>query len=182
MILSNFAVIFILIARGDTSPLFYWIIKKLKDIINHISELVKSYLPDDSYFIVDVKISGKKNHEKVTILIDGDHGVNIAVCSSISRQLSDDLDNLNFSESNYTLEVSSPGTDFPLSSERQFRKNLGRNLKVVLKNENQIKGELLEISEQGILVRRDKFNEKVKEDIFIPYEDIKRTNVLVSFK
>ena len=140
------------------------------------------YLPDSTYFVVDVKLSGKKGYEKVVVFVDGDRGLNIDICATITKSLSNELDMMNLFEGSYTLEVSSPGIDYPLTSERQYHKNLGRQLRVDRKDGDILKGELLDTVDSGITLSVEKGKKQEKEDVFIPYSDIKKSKVLVTFK
>jgi len=139
-------------------------------------------LPDDSFFVVDVKITGKRGNEKVVILIDGDKGISVDICANISRSVSDELELNNMFEESYTLEVSSPGIDFPLTSERQYNKNVGRQLKIDLLNGERIKGDLKGADNSGITLNVYKGKKMENEDLFIPFSDIKSSKVLVAFK
>ena len=139
-------------------------------------------MPDDSFFVVDVKITGKRGNEKVVILIDGDKGISVDICANISRSVSDELELNNMFEESYTLEVSSPGIDFPLTSERQYNKNVGRQLKIDPLNGERIKGDLKGADNSGITLNVYKGKKMENEDLFIPFSDIKSSKVLVAFK
>ena len=147
-----------------------------------ILSVVEEHLPDTSYYVVDVKLTGKKGYEKVVVLVDGDKGISIDVCAKITRSLSDELDELNMFEGSYTLEVSSPGVDYPLKSERQYLKNLGRSLNIDLVSGDNVKGNLIDTESSGITVEIDKGKKLDKEKLFIPFSDIKKSKVLVTFK
>jgi len=150
--------------------------------IEDIQTIAERHLPDTSYFVVDIKVSGKRGYEKVVVLVDGDEGISIDVCAKIARSLSDELDTLNMFEGSYTLEVSSPGVDYPLVTVRQYVKNLGRQLKIDLVSGDRVKGDLLEANGSGITITLDKGKKKEKEYLLIPFSDIKRSKVLVTFK
>jgi ribosome maturation factor RimP len=139
-------------------------------------------LPDDSFFVVDVKLTGKRGNEKVVILIDGDEGISVDICADISRSVSEELELLNMFEESYTLEVSSPGLDFPLTSERQYSKNIGRQLKIDLLSGERIKGDLKGADNSGITLNIKTGKKTENEDLFIPFSDIKSSKVLVAFK
>ena len=147
-----------------------------------IHRITERNLPDNSFFVVDVKLTGKRGNEKVLILVDGDKGISVGICADISRSVSEELELMNVFEGSYTLEVSSPGIDFPLRSERQYNKNVGRQLKIDLLNGEKIKGELKETDNSGITLNIDKGKKKEKENLFIPFSDIKNSKVLVAFK
>lgn len=155
----------------------------MAEIKEKIEELVNAHLKDDRIFLVDVQIAGGRNARKITVLVDSDEGVSIDECARISRSLSEDLDQMDIIEGNFFLDVSSPGLDQPLKLERQYRKNIGRNVKVVTKEGAEIKGKLKSISDEGIMLERQP-SKKLKESIkdFIKFEEIKHTKVLISFK
>jgi ribosome maturation factor RimP len=154
------------------------------DIKENIRRIVEDIIPDNQIFIVDVLVSGHKGTRKVLVLLDADEGLDIDVCSSISRQLSARLDENDILEGSYVLEVSSPGLDHPLVFTRQYRKNIGRTLKILLSDNNTITGELLEVTDEGIKINVEIREKKMKprnEALDIRFTDIKKTNVLVSF-
>lgn len=166
--------------EGTQVPSFIGLNLKLKS--EEIQRITERHLPDDSFFVVDVKLTGKRGNEKVVILVDGDDGISVDICAAVSRSVSEELELLNMFEESYTLEVSSPGLDFPLTSERQYHKNIGRQLKIDLLNGERIKGDLKETDNSGITLKINPGKKKENEDIFIPFSDIKSSKVLVAFK
>ena len=166
--------------EGTRVPSFIGLKLKLKT--EEIHRITERHLPDTSFFVVDVKLTGKRGNEKVLILVDGDKGISVGICADISRSVSEELELMNVFEGSYTLEVSSPGIDFPLKSERQYNKNVGRQLKIDLLNGERIKGELKETDNSGITLNIDRGKKKEKENLFIPFSDIKNSKVLVAFK
>lgn len=174
--------------RGHIVPSFYYnhqVILSIVDLKQHIGALVEAQLTPEE-FIVEVAISGERAAKKVLILLDADSGISIDRCAEVSRKVAHTLEEEDAIDNAYVLEVSSPGLDYPLSSLRQYKKNIGRSVKVTLLNEEQKKGELLEVTADHIVIRekiKEKGSKKMKEqDTNVPYENIKKTNVLVSFK
>lgn len=149
-----------------------------------IKEIANKHLADESHFVVDVNISTRKGPSKVLVLLDGDEGVNIDHCADLSRAISNELEEDDIMESAYTLEVSSPGVDYPLSIDRQFQKNIGREVKVTLEDGKDVKGELKAYSDKSITLEKVKGKGKKKEieEIEIPLQSIKKTIVQISFK
>lgn len=144
--------------------------------------LVQGNLPDDTYFVVDLKLSGQKGNEKIMVLVDGDDGISIDVCAEITRSLSRELENQDLFEGSYTLEVSSPGVDYPLQSKRQYLKNLGRRLRVDLVEGEVLTGELKEVNDGGIFLMVKKSKKQKEANVYASFEDIKKSKVLVAFK
>ena len=153
------------------------------DQVEEIRKLAVENLSPDK-FVVDVLISGKKLPRRVMVILDGDQGVTIDDCANLSRVLSKELDDrAYFGDDNYLLEVSTPGLDHPLKLKRQYFKNIGRNLRVVQK-EGTAEGKLHEVTDEKIVLVQETGTGKKKEtkEIQIPFSEIDKTFVLVSFK
>jgi ribosome maturation factor RimP len=153
------------------------------DLNAEIRQLVEPTLAPDQ-FVVDIVVSAKKNPGKVLVLLDGDQGINIDVCAEVSRHLSKELDERNLMGENYLLEVSTPGVDQPLKLKRQYRKHIGRNLKVKLQDGSQLEAKLAEVNEEEIVLNQEVGLKKQKEvkTINVPFASVDKTFVLVSFK
>ena len=150
-----------------------------------IEELVKKHLPDDSHFLVEVKMEDKAGKTKLLILIDADQGVTIESCALVSRKVSEELETNEMIDQAYTLEVSSPGLDYPLSSPRQYQKNIGRDLKVLLESGSELAGKLLEAQDDAVKLlvkKKEKGKKATEEELLVPTQEIKKSIVQVSFK
>ena len=150
-----------------------------------IEELVQKHLPDDAHFVVDIKLEEVAGKTKVLILIDADQGVTIQACAKLSRAVSGELEENETFEDAYILEVSSPGLDFPLNSKRQYQKNIGRELKLTLTSGTEVLGKLLDLDEEKIKVlvkKKEKGKKATEEEVAVPFAEIKKSIVQVSFK
>jgi ribosome maturation factor RimP len=154
--------------------------------LNHIlEEIVIKHLPDESHFLVDIQLIEKGNKPQLKVLIDADNGVSIESCALVSRLVGEEIEAKELLPEAYILEVSSPGVDFPLDSKRQYTKNIGRNLKLTLMDGKETEGKLLEvgISEIKLLSKNKEKGKKAQEqELTVPFEQIKKSIVLVSFK
>jgi ribosome maturation factor RimP len=152
------------------------------EIRSKLSDLATEVL-NPSLFLVEV-VASAKNLSKITIVIDGDHGVTIDDCSNLSRALSAKLDELDFGSNNYVLEVTTPGLDHPLKLKRQFHKNLGRGLKVHRKDKSIILGKLVRATDESVILNQEVKEGKVMvgKELAIPFEEIEKAFVMVSFK
>ena len=95
--------------------------KKIEDLLKSVDNL-------PNFFIVDLKI-GTAN--KIRLFLDNSKGITISECGIISRYLERVLDEEGLL---FDLEVSSPGLDMPFIVPEQYRKNLGKKVKVTFKN------------------------------------------------
>lgn len=151
-------------------------------VLHHTLELIQS---TDS-FVVDVKV---KPGNKIFVYIDSDSGLSIDDCGKISRDLEQKL---NRDEEDFELVVSTPGIDRPFVSLRQYRKYIGREVKVRLTDGTEKQGELTKVDENGIEIykpmsksRKKKLkqqNKPVQEEFRYTFDSIKETKGVVSFK
>ncbi len=156
------------------------------DVQDEIKAWVEEIIRDNErLFIVDILVSDHRNNAKVTVYIDGDEGVSIDTCAHISRTLSGKLEERELFDGKYTLEVSSPGLGFPLKLKRQYVNNIGRQVKILLNNNQEKTGTLVKVEGEHILVSMLQKNKKKKqqpaEEIMIPFAEINKTNVMASF-
>ena len=153
------------------------------NIEKRIRELVEEKIADKpNLFVVDIKMH---SNGKLVILIDGDNGVGIDDCAAISRHVGFRLEEENVIETAYNLEVSSPGIEAPLTSLRQYLKNIGRNLAIKMADGTKREGKLSGITEDAVIIE-EKIQEKGKRaeliEAVIPITKITETKVLISFK
>lgn len=152
-----------------------------------ITRLVEKNLADDpSLFLLDVSVSAGSGNSKVLITIDGDNGVSIEQCAKLSRSISQNLEDDNSINSPYVLEVTSPGVDQPLQLHRQYLKNIGRNIKVTLNDNTEKKGMLVKVENDFIVIDEKKnkrrVEDKIDQQVEIPFDQISKTKVQISFK
>ena len=164
-----------------------------------LTELIQPYLHDGQLYIVASQIAGRQGGTiKVTVLLDSDTGITIDECAQVSRKLGAQMDELDFfGESPFTLEVSSPGVDYPLTFPRQFIRNLGRQLTITLVDGTTRKGKLESVSDDQIVLiiepeKKGKSKKKKEADLTtetspvgptpILFEQIKKATVDISFK
>jgi ribosome maturation factor RimP len=155
----------------------------------HLEVLLNPLLEDGDCFLIDIIIKPSKISQKITILVDSDEGITIQQCTSISRRLGKQLEELELIAEAYTLEVSSPGLDQPLVLPRQYQKNIGRNLKVTLKSGEAVTGTLVSANDEEITIKQPLPKKKSKTPVDestlvlnIRLEDISKALVEISFK
>ena len=148
-----------------------------------IKELVEQSLTDQNHFLVDLVVNSKSNPIKITVVLDGDKGISIDDCATVSRTFAALLDEENSLE-NYALEVTTPGLDQPLRLKRQYVKNIGREVKIQLKDKKIERGKLVESTEDTVVIEHEVKEGKQKElkKTTFTFEEIERTLVEVSFK
>ena len=145
-----------------------------------VVKFVDEAVENTDYYVVDITVSDSKIKRKITVFLDTDEGITIEQCRLFSRELGNQLEEI--IEEAFTLEVSSPGADSPLKFERQYIKNIRRNLKVTKTDKTEIKGKLTEVN-AGTITIEPEAKKKVKpEAMTISLEEIKEAKVIISFK
>lgn len=94
--------------------------------------LVSPVVEDHDLELVDVELHGSPNNQTVKILVHRDSGVKLNDCEAISRELGDLFDIEDPVTGRYRLEVTSPGLDRPLTTDRDFQRASSKRLKVML--------------------------------------------------
>jgi ribosome maturation factor RimP len=157
-----------------------------QEIKELIEAFIRENLDSENHFLVKVSVgSGKVKEGRVQVLIDSDLGITIDECAAYSRKLGKFLDDADCFENAYTLEVASPGLDCPLSSERQFRKNISRKLIVETSEGKILEGKLLDVAPDQIHLEAEEKKKGRKAQLVpvaIPVQNIVKAKVTVSFK
>ena len=132
------------------------------------------------YFLVEISVKPTNN---IKVFVDADQGAAIDQLSRINRALYKWVEENLFPNGDFSIEVSSPGLDEPLKLDRQYLKNIGRMVEVILKNGLKKEGKLISVSENEVVIEEEKGKGKRKEVIqhIILKEEIKTTKVQVKF-
>lgn len=149
-----------------------------------IENLLNKFLEErKDLFLIELKISAA---DDVVVILDGDNGVSLQDCLDASRAIEFNMDR---DEHDFSLQVMSAGATEPLTLTRQYTKNIGRELEVLLTNSDKIEGNLSAVDEQGIVLTR-KFRKPkeigkgkvdVVEETQLPFSEIKKAQVVIKF-
>jgi ribosome maturation factor RimP len=151
-----------------------------------IRSLVENYFEEENLqdcFYVSDRVTGNK----IEVFIDSDTGISFLLCRKVSRVIEAVIDETQEFGEKYTLDVSSPGVGSPLTSVRQYKKNVGRNIKVK-HNDQKTEGKLVAATEEGItvfyieVVKEGKKKKKLEINKEIMYSDIREASIKISFK
>ena len=149
-----------------------------------LAALAEEVISQNECQLVSFQLKGNVQQYKLVLLVDTEPGVTIEECAKISRQLNALIEERNLLTDAYTLEVSSPGIEAPLKEEWQYRKNIGRKLKIILLDGVEKEGMLKEVSSTHITVEGTGKPGKIKKEdklMEITYQNIKESTVQVSF-
>lgn len=149
-------------------------------ITDQIAALVTPAVQAQGFFLEDVHLVSPGKHRIVTCIVDGESALNLDQVTSVSRVISELLDEAPFmGETPFTLEVTSPGVDRPLTKPRHFVKNYDRLLKVVKNDGDVVTGRITASSELDVTLLVE--TKKESGEVVVAYSDIKRATVEIEF-
>ena len=151
---------------------------------NLVLEMLHDALGETSLFVVGLTVSDSVL-PKVTVVLDGPDGLGINECAQISRRLARRIDEHYGEEAAYSLEVTSPGADQPLSDARQYARHVGRTLALKLLDGTEKSATLLMATPEGIEVEeviKVKTKKTTLPAMFLPFAEIQEAKVVISFK
>ncbi len=130
-------------------------------------------------------ISIEQHKQNIQVFIDSDTGINFEKCQKISRYLESFIDTNSWFGDHYVLEVSSPGISRPLVYPRQYLKNKGRDLDIILTDGSEISGNIMDVNENGIIISRQEIRKEGKKKIQeiietqLEYKTIKEAKIVI---
>lgn len=111
-----------------------------------VKELLQEALDENtSLFLIELAFLA---NNKIKVIVDGDTGIPLGECIRISRNIEHNLDR---EEEDFSLEVTSPDISHPLKVKRQYKKNIGRKLKVKTEEE-EFEGTLTSVNDTEIVL------------------------------
>ena len=121
-----------------------------------VIELLDGEFARAGYEIEDVVIDARARPPRITVIADGDNALDLDTIAELSRSASSLLDDVQSIAGRYVLEVSSPGVDRPLTSEKHFRRARGRKVELALTDGTQVTGRVGQVRDNTLkLVVRD---------------------------
>lgn len=149
------------------------------DIVKLVEELVNPVLRENNCELIDVEYKKEGPNWYLRVYIDKPGGVTLDDCQAVSEYLSEELDRMDPIEHSYILEVSSPGVNRPLKTDRDYERFRGREVDVKLyaplDGKKELSGRLLGL-EEGIVSLQ--IGEKV---VNIPKEKIASARLAFKF-
>ena len=144
-----------------------------QQINNRIEEIVKAH----GFILVDLILRGDNHLRIIEVFIDGEKGITAVDCANVSRNLTEAIDSENLVESNYRLDVSSPGAERPLKFLVQYFKHINRKFEIEYTEdgEKKITAKLIRIEGEDLIFA-------IKEAEYkINFNSITKAKVLISF-
>ncbi len=152
----------------------------MAEVLDKIRAYLEPLLEGSDMFVVNLRIKPTNN---IKVFLDADTGLSIDKSARVNRKLYALIEeNGLFPDGDFSLEVSSPGVDEPLTSVRQYKKNIGRTVAVTPAAEGaDITGVLKTVTEDGIVLEVALPKKKESTTQEIPFTDIKKIVVQIVF-
>ena len=151
-----------------------------KNIVNIVKQHCEPMVEEVGYDLVDLEFIKEDSSYFLRLYIGKPEGISIDDCQKVSKIVGDKLDELDPIDESYYLEVSSPGLDRPLKTDKDLRRNIGKDIEINLyKNIDGKKkyiGELLNFTDRYIIIK-----EETQEDKEIEREAISNMKLAVKF-
>ncbi|MCF6463298.1 ribosome maturation factor RimP [Clostridium sp. Cult1] len=151
-----------------------------KNIIRTVKEHCEPIIEDLGYDLVDLEYIKENGNNILRFYIGKLDGISIDDCQRVSEQVGDKLDELDPIDESYYLEVSSPGLDRPLKTDKDLKRNIGKDVEISLyKNIDGKKkyiGQLIDYDEEFIQIKEDSLGYKK-----IQRETISKIKLAVKF-
>ena len=151
-----------------------------KDTISQlVREIIRPAVNDQGLDLVDVEFKKESKNWYLRIYIDKRQGVTVDDCQKISHQIEDLIEIESIVSQQYILEVSSPGLDRPLKSERDFLRNENRRVKVTtfspVQSRKNFSGTIKAIRDKSLVL------DEKGIDLEIPLEKIAKAKLVIHF-
>ena len=138
-----------------------------------ISAAIRPIIEASGNYLEELTITSAGKVKILTVIVDSDTHLNLDQITSVTKEISEVIEALeSLGESAFTLEVTSPGIDRPLTKPRHWRKNFDRLVKITMSSGQEIEGRIGEATETTVLVSDQK----------VSFEDIKRAILEIEFK
>jgi ribosome maturation factor RimP len=138
-----------------------------------ISAAIRPIIEATGNYLEELSITSAGKVKILTVIIDSDTHLNLDQVTAVTKEISEVIEALpELGDGAFTLEVTSPGLDRPLTKPRHWRKNLDRLVKIIMTSGQEIQGRIGEATETTVLVDSQK----------VSYEDIKRAVLEIEFK
>ncbi|KGA03759.1 hypothetical protein GM49_0570 [freshwater metagenome] len=138
-----------------------------------ISAAIRPIIEASGNYLEELTITSAGKVKILTVIVDSDSHLNLDQITAVTKEISEVIEALEeVGDSAFTLEVTSPGIDRPLTKPRHWRKNFDRLVKITMTSGQDIQGRIGEATETAVLVGDQK----------VSFEDIKRAVLEIEFK
>ncbi len=144
-----------------------------KSVIDEITTAIRPIVEASGNYLEEVTVTPVGKSRMVTVIVDNEKHLNLDQVTAVSREISEVVETLGaLGEHPFTLEVTSPGVDRPLTAPRHWRKNVDRLVKATKNDGAVIEGRIGEVTEVDVVIGEHR----------LAYTDIKKALIEIEFK
>ena len=103
---------------------------KREEYETRTEKILEPIMTENNFELVDVEYVKEAGNWYLRFYIDKEGGITVDDCEAVSRIFSDKLDELDFIEDAYIMEVSSPGLGRPLKKEKDYARSMGKEVEI----------------------------------------------------
>lgn len=138
-----------------------------------VASAIRPIIEANGNYLEEVKIVAAGKRKLITIIIDSDSYLNLDQVTAVSRAISEEIENVkSLGDMPFTLEVTSPGTDRPLTLLRHWKKNIGKLVKINLNDGGATEGRISSVEDSSVIL----------DTGTVDFSDIKKANLQIEFK
>jgi ribosome maturation factor RimP len=142
-------------------------------IIQAITAEIAPIVEASGNYLEEVLVTPVGKSRMISIIVDNEKHLNLDQVTAISREISEAIETLEaLGDNPFTLEVTSPGVDRPLTLPRHWRKNIGRLVKAAMNDDTVVEGRISDPTESSVSVGEKLLN----------FSDIKKALIEIEFK
>ena len=136
-----------------------------------VERLATPFLENRGVELVELYLAGGQRRKILRLFVDRPGGITIGECAALSRDLADLLDTHDPIKGTYVLEVSSPGLNRPLKTERDYQRAVGKAVRLQVDGKGALMGILTSCGSQNLTLKTD------TEVVQIPRCGIRKANL-----
>lgn len=148
------------------------------DLKEKLQQIVAPICNEQNLHLVEIRVRGDRRNPVFEIFADSEQGITLGQCERLSRSIQDELDMDETFLGNYRLNVSSPGLDHPLKEDWEFKKNLGKMVRINYEQEGQpkeVEGKLKDFSDRLLILERE------QETVEVDRQTVTRVKVKIQW-
>jgi len=144
-----------------------------------VFEMAERALEGFGGYVLDVALRGSRGSRVLEVTADTETGITLDELTRVSREIESALDETDYLTERYTLQVTSPGLDWPLTTARDFRRRAGEKIRVehtLPAPSSPVEGEIAGVAEDAVTIQT-----ATEGELAIPYDHIVRGKVILEW-
>ncbi len=153
--------------------------QRFMSLVEQVTQAIAPSISAAGLHLEDVQVVSPGRRRTITCIVDADQGLNLDEVTAASKIIAEILDTASFlDDTPFTLEVTSPGVDRPLTQPRHWQKNLTRLVRITLNDGGVIEGRIHSSDETSVVVLS---GEKIRKELVVLFSDVKRALIEIEF-